>query len=125
MLERGIGLAGFVKATIVRVHSGPFRDFFQRSQQMPIRFALLAREDQVRGSYPRFEFLDKVTGQRNLPLLVILCRESALRMVTDCVNAIGEINVSPTGVHDFLFPRTRTEEELKRKKIDCHSWHTT
>jgi uncharacterized repeat protein (TIGR03803 family) len=45
---------------------------------------------------------------------------SPLRMITDREHAIGEVDVAPTGVHDFLLPSTRTEKELKRDPLLGH-----
>jgi hypothetical protein len=34
--------------------------------------------------------------------------------IADREDAILEVDVAPTGVHDFLLPRTRAKEELKQ-----------
>jgi hypothetical protein len=55
--------------------------------------------------------------QRNVPLLVVLSSESPFRVITDGENSVLEVDIAPTSVHDFLFPRARRQEELKRDPL--------
>src|SRR5258708_10757621 len=89
---------------------------FQAIEKIELRIASRSGEHKaaslVRLSLPRLETLDQLRRNRNLAFFVRLRRPSSVRFVADTNGRMGEVDVRPVRVHDFLLSHSRHQEEL-------------